>query len=145
MHTTWRRQKIQSIFELMMELKSHVLSSKEAVLKKYELSPAQMRILYLVGRQGQVTTSELAEHICQTNPAVTQIVDGLVKSGFLQRQPSTEDRRVVYLTFSVEGKAKFTEFMGEHLTLLETLMADLDDNELETLIRLQTKILNNSK
>ena len=50
-----------------------------------------------------VTVSELSKILQVTSPTVTQIVNGLIKGGYIRRSVHPEDRRISEITLTEEG------------------------------------------
>ena len=69
----------------------------------------------------QVTVNHLAETANTTPGAVTQIVDGLIAKGFLERQKDETDKRKVFVQFSTEGKEKYNRMKEKHMQFLQSL------------------------
>jgi DNA-binding MarR family transcriptional regulator len=71
---------------------------------------------------------------------VTQLVEPLVKAGFVVRTPDIVDRRSVSLTLSKAGEAKLADIRRMHKDMFQAVFETLDDTELEILLRVQHKM-----
>ena len=69
------------------------------------LSVPQFRLLRFVRRNPGTSLSALADHVGTTLPATSQIVDRLVRSGFLTRIQAPEERRRIELRVTDTGAA----------------------------------------
>ncbi len=99
----------------------HVLEShavKRAVGEK--LSGTRAQILRLLGQGRRRTASQVARYLGVTKPAVTQVVDSLVRQRLVRRVPATRDRREVHLRLTDKGR-KFLRSIQQ--TQRETLRA----------------------
>jgi DNA-binding MarR family transcriptional regulator len=56
---------------------------------------SQYTVLAILDEQGELTMGTLAQHLCTTMGAVTNLVDKLVAAGRADRARSEDDRRVV--------------------------------------------------
>ena len=90
------------------------------------ISVPQFRVLGFIKHHPGASLSMVAEHIGLTLPSMSTAVDGLVKRGLVEREPSSEDRRRVSLTMTDEGREAFESataaarsHMAEILTLLD--------------------------
>src|ERR687895_955614 len=80
---------------------------------------------------------DLADRILLTASGVTRLLDGLERSGFVERAACDTDRRVVYAVLTQEGLAKLREAAATHLPQIEALFGSrLQEDEQETLVAL---------
>jgi DNA-binding MarR family transcriptional regulator len=63
----------------------------------------QFRVLSMLSRE-QVGTCAMAEHFGISRPAMTAIVEGLVRRGWVRRAPAPSDRRRLDLTLTLAGR-----------------------------------------
>lgn len=77
-------------------------SVKEAV--KEPLSSSKVQILRLLNQRGSQTSTQIARYLGVTKPAVSQIIDSMVKRKLVARKPAKHDRREIGLTLSEQGK-----------------------------------------
>ncbi len=77
----------------------------EIALTGVELSPAQYRVLGLLGDSASLVSSKLASDLAVRPPSVTAIIDGLVARGLVSRGPSDGDRRRVSHELTSGGRA----------------------------------------
>ncbi|MGK5082182.1 MarR family transcriptional regulator [Bdellovibrionota bacterium FG-1] len=59
---------------------------------------------------GSTTTSELAELIGTSVPAMSRLVEALVALGLIMRAPQSHDRRQVLLVLTAEGRKRYSRF-----------------------------------
>ena len=140
-----RELKIKSFLEEMISMQKCIGASKDSFFKKFFLNRPQIEMLYLIEQFGLVSQKEISEKLRITSGAVTQLVDGLVELDFLERISDEKDRRVISLKFTKNGLKKYLDFKKEHLEKISFLLSDLTDEELETLIQIQKKIVNKHK
>ncbi len=67
--------------------------------------PSHGDIIAVLLEEKICTMKTLADRIHRTKATLTVLVDKLEKQGFLARQKSTEDNRVVYIALTPKGKA----------------------------------------
>lgn len=111
------------------------------LLKEHKLSAPLyniLRILRGVGADG-LPCSQIGERMVTREPDVTRLVDRLLKAGWVQRERSAEDRRVVSVKLTASGK-KLVNKLDEPMTNLhrETL-GHLTKAEMKELNRLLIK------
>ncbi len=74
-------------------------------LKQFQLTPTQynmLRILRGAGADG-VTCSQACERMITPDPDITRLLDRMEHQGWLQRERSTQDRRVVISRITERG------------------------------------------
>jgi DNA-binding MarR family transcriptional regulator len=74
-----------------------------------ELSFAQYHLLFGLSEHGELSTSRLAAAADVTPATVTQMLDGLVAMGLVERSRSSSDRRVVTVALTERGRALLAE------------------------------------
>ena len=65
---------------------------------------------------------DLAEQVLLTASGITRLLDGLERSGFVERASCASDRRVVYAVLTDAGLAKLREASESHLAQIEELL-----------------------
>jgi Mn-dependent DtxR family transcriptional regulator len=69
---------------------------------------------------------------------VTGLVDGLVDTGFVTREPHPSDRRAALITLTERGAATADELVREQAVLAEALFGDLPDARFDSSARAST-------
>ena len=83
---------------------------------------------------------DLADAMSLSASGITRLLDGLERSGFVERAQCDDDRRVVYAVLTDDGLNKLRDASGSHVEQVERLFgARFDDDELQTLIALLGK------
>src|ERR1019366_9682838 len=101
-----RQQYIQDFFETAHKVFRDLKNEADFPFKKHELSSSQLRLLFLVGhRLDGSTVKEVADYLGVTSGAVTQLIDELVKKGFVDRSEDLIDRRVIRVKLSKKTRA----------------------------------------
>lgn len=98
---------------------------------KASLSPSKVQILRLLGQKASQTSTQIARFLGVSKPAVSQIIDSMVRSKLVTRRPATEDRREVYLRLTKKGRDMFQAIRREQRhcvrsTVRTTSRADLN-------------------
>jgi DNA-binding MarR family transcriptional regulator len=96
------------------------------------LLPPQLSALTLLA-ETSYNLSELAELHGVSLPTMSNTISKLVEAGWVARQRSATDRRVVMLTLTAAGQ-QLVENIGQHLVNnVAEQISDIPDNDLETL------------
>jgi len=91
-----------------------------------ELSLAQLRTLGLLMR-GDERATELARRLAVPKPTMTAVVNSLVVKGYVAREGSREDRRVVRLSITPAGREAHDRAAALLCTALDDLLARCPD------------------
>jgi DNA-binding MarR family transcriptional regulator len=73
-----------------------------------ELSFAQYHLLFALSEQNELSTTQLATAAELAPATVTQMLDGLVTMGLVERTRSDRDRRIVTCTLTARGRELLT-------------------------------------
>ncbi|MBT2517602.1 MarR family transcriptional regulator [Streptomyces sp. ISL-90] len=74
-------------------------------LRPLGVTPAQAEILTVLGEQGRISLRTLGELIVCEVGSPSRAVDLLVTRGWVERMPSSRDRRSIELSLSASGRA----------------------------------------
>ena len=73
---------------------------------------------------------DLAEQVLLTASGITRLLDGLERSGFVERASCSSDRRVVYAVLTDAGRSKLRDASKSHVAQIEELFsARLDESQ----------------
>ncbi|GAA1506718.1 MarR family winged helix-turn-helix transcriptional regulator [Nocardioides humi] len=124
-----RRTPREAIDRLM-----HVSMLISTDLSRYErasgLSAARIHLLWQLGLDGPTTQQRLAAALDVTPRNVTGLVDGLVASGHVTREPHPADRRAILVTPTAAGRAVIEENRASYDDLAQQLFGDLPADRL---------------
>ncbi len=90
------------------------------------LSLSKVQVLRLLNERGRQTSSQLARFLGVSKPAVTQIVEAMVRSNLVVRRSNTQDRREVGLELTKDGKATYRAVRRKQRHLVRGAMRMLD-------------------
>ena len=97
-----------------------------------ELSIPQHRVLaHLYG--GYSTSAELAELQGVSLPAISKMIDGLAKQGFIRRSFKQGNRKQVFLKLTDKGRARYIKSKEMAQARLAVNLAELSLNDQATL------------
>ena len=93
--------------EAVVEIVPLVMRSLAAELRRsgHLLMPAQFGVLFHLAEHKTCNLSELAEALAVSLPTVSNIVSRMVERGWVARERSATDRRVVLVTLTPAGLA----------------------------------------
>ena len=107
-----------------------VLLSRDATesLAREGLTESRAHLVWQLRQRGPCTQATLAADLHVTPRTVTALVDGLVATGFVTREPHPSDRRATLVTFTERGRATAQALVDGHRRLARQLFAGLPDD-----------------
>lgn len=99
------------------------------------MSDGQFAVLAALKMHGLHTLGELADRERVTAPSMNRTVNGLEEAGYLTRTTDDDDRRKVNIELTPAGLDVVQETVRRRDAWLESVLADLDDDEREVLAR----------
>ena len=100
-----------------------------------ELGVPQFRGLLFISRNPDSSLLAVADHLGLTSPTVSKMVDGLVASSLVRREPSPKDRRQVNLTLTDQGQAILEKARAGAQARLAEVVLRLTREEGETIFQ----------
>jgi DNA-binding MarR family transcriptional regulator len=94
------------------------------------LTISRVRVLWELRSRGPVLQRELAEALDVTPRTMTGIVDGLVTTGFVTRQPHPTDRRATLVTLTPHGEATVGAMESDQAQFVEILFGGMGERRL---------------
>src|SRR3954462_12145694 len=136
-----RNQLLQEMYAAHWPMARTMMASRGAFTQIYGLNRAQAEALFAIKYRGCSSIGELAKTLGVTSGAATQTVEALEDHKLVARRRQEDDRRVVHIDFTAEGQAMLKQLAEHHFQRLEELLADLTDDDLSELIRIEKKIM----
>ncbi len=110
-----------------------------------DITLPELQVIVFLGQTGPSKMSDIAAHMFTSLSNLTVIVDKLVKKGLAERCRSEEDRRLVIVKLTAEGKDHYNSHRDIKLQLSELILAALDESDRKVYLELIQKIARNIK
>lgn len=111
------------------------------LLREHGLTPSQYNVLRILRGEGNpLPCLEVAERMIQVAPAITRVVDQLLKLDYITKSQSAEDRRVYMVDIKPSGKKLLAKLDQPILDLHANTMRNVSKAEQKTLIRIMESI-----
>jgi DNA-binding MarR family transcriptional regulator len=130
----------QSIGGLLSRVKMKLMESLEAELEPFGITAAQYVILVNLA-SGVDSASGLCRSVSYDPGAMTRMIDRLQKKGLVHREPCSEDRRVMRLALSDEGKTVYPQLVERAANVLNQSLRGFTRDEVRQLERLLSRML----
>lgn len=105
-----------------------------------DLTHSQFYTLMALQRHKDLPLSEISGCIRRSPGNMTLVVDNLEKAGWVERVRSKEDRRVILVHLTESGKEKIEAAKKENARITESLMSELNEEEINTLSAILLKL-----
>lgn len=129
--------------EMLVNLFNHVMDieSQAVITEEFkDISNNDMHIIEAVGIEEPRNMSDIAKRLDVTVGTLTTNMNGLDKKGYIIRQRSETDKRVVYITLTERGRKAFFHHRDFHRNMIKSVVVGLDDDEKRLLYRCLKKL-----
>jgi len=127
--------------------KIHRLSGRvfARMLRHYdiEINPAQGRILFVLWREDGIPIRELAKRTSLGKSTLTSMLDRLEEAGYVARERSETDRRVVLVRRTDKDRAAQAAYDRVSKAMIDVYYSGLTDEEIAAFERTLERILDN--
>lgn len=130
-----------TLAELVTAVAGRLRSAWREGLAPYGLSPHQGRALLVVALAPGLRPTDLAARLRIAPRSVTEVVDGLVDAGLLERTPDPQDRRAVLLSLTAQGHDLVAAIRASRQQVAGTLFDSLSAADREQLRRILTRLV----
>lgn len=129
-------------FLSIVRVQDRLASDFQSLFKTEGLTMTQLNCLrILIGTKKPIPCQEVGARLIQRVPDVTRLLDRMEKEGLVERTRSAEDRRIVLVSVTPEGKRRSDRLTKPTLALHAKQMKALSDKELRQLETLLEKLL----
>ena len=135
-----RKQLIEEIAGHFHAIKNKI-HGKMVQGQKGDVTHAQHFALFMISQCKDSGIKEISKMLCTTSSAATQLVNELVKQGFVTRKTNTKDRRALDLAISKKGQKQIIKAKKLQMEMMSKMFSALTDKELKQFIALNKKIL----
>lgn len=136
-------EKVEVINKLLVELFNNIQEIEEQSLKHKDignLSITEIHTIEAIGMNTEKTMSEIAQRLKVTGGTLTACINKLIKKGYVERNRTEEDRRIVLINLTEQGKKAFQCHKNFHDEMVHNTIETLKDDEKTVLISSLDKI-----
>ncbi|MGH7239389.1 MAG: MarR family winged helix-turn-helix transcriptional regulator, partial [Candidatus Saccharimonadales bacterium] len=104
------------------------------------ISLSQMELLFTLKHMQPTSPKQLGNEMKLTPGAISQLLEGLVERGLVERRHDPTDRRAQTISLSSSGKTQLSDIEKRRGKILQSVLQELTTEELEVLLRVQEKL-----
>lgn len=131
---------------LMLWLSDNILDVMDVELAPYGITESKLDMLLLLrlheGRE-LVTPSAIADRLGIRRASVTALLDWLGKRGWVSREQSAKDRRMIHVGITPEGRALVDQVLPAFWSTCASLLDGLDSEERKVFEKILEKLHQN--
>jgi len=101
---------------------------------------AQYRLLGHLMKKGTLSMSALGNRLYISRPYMTNLVDGLIKDGYVRRENDAGDRRVINISITENGLKHLRQAHSQYKNHVKDLLSGLNPVDLEILCASTEKV-----
>ncbi len=125
-------EKVKQVLRLQEELIHHRAMLDAGPWLELNMSTPQLKALLLISEEDAIRMRELARKLGGSFSNATVLVDRLVERGLVERMMEPQDRRVVLVHATEDGRLLIEQLVTSWRSLTEALLKGLSPEDLET-------------
>ena len=129
--------------KMLPAIMREVTKKQDSFLSNSDLPVTGLLVLDFLREKHAATMGEISSVLHISMSSATGIIDKMIEQGYVLRERSDEDRRVVNVILADKGVKSAKKVNLERVEMLNNLYAVLDDKEHEEYLRLFTKVYDN--
>ena len=136
MATAWLTNEEMTAWRTYIETYSDLIAAIEHDLAEHDLTLGDYQVFVYLSEapDRSMRMCDLADRLQLSPSGLTRRLDGLVKAGFVTREPAIDDRRVMLATLTPAGFAALEQAAPDHVASVRRHIFDhLDADQVEAL------------
>jgi len=125
---------------VLMQTSKAVQDRMRVEMSQYNLSITEFSVLEVLYNKGKQTIHQIGNSILISSGTMTYVIDKLEQRDLLCRHACVEDRRVIHVTLTDEGKEMMYNIMPKHQEFVDSLFGSFNQEEKEVFVKLLKKI-----
>ncbi|GIO27295.1 MarR family winged helix-turn-helix transcriptional regulator [Ornithinibacillus bavariensis] len=121
-------------FIVLMKASKSVQELIKKDISNYGMRTSDFEILEVLYHKGKLTVREVSEAVLINTGSITYVIDKLEKKGLIERNNCKDDRRVVYIQITAEGRKLMDNIFPQHQKVIEALFDGITEEDKKTMI-----------
>ncbi len=134
----------ETLNELLVKLFKDILEieAKSLITEEFkDITYNDMHIIEAVGIDEPRNMKTVAKLMSVTTGTLTKAMDALCEKGYVVRERSTKDKRVIKLRLTDKGKSAYYHHEQFHRQMIKNIAAEMNEQETEILIYALAKLV----
>ena len=134
----------ETLNELLVKLFKDILEieAKSLITEEFkDITYNDMHIIEAVGVDEPRNMKTVAKMMSVTTGTLTKAMDALCDKGYVVRERSTKDKRVIKLRLTDKGKSAYYHHEQFHRQMIKNIASEMTEQETETLIYALAKLV----
>ena len=119
------------LFRSIMDVEEKAIITREF----QDITNNDMYVIEAIGIGTPKNMSSIAKKLSVTVGTLTIAMNSLVKKGYVKRERSEKDRRVVFIQLTNKGRMAYHHHAEFHRQMTEAVLAELNEDETEVLVK----------
>lgn len=125
------------LFKDLMEIEGRCLVTGEFK----DISYNDFHIIEAIGIQEPKSMTAVAKLMKVTTGTLTKAMDGLTRKGYVERERSKQDKRVVWVSLTEKGRMAYAHHEDFHRKMIANIKSELPEQETPVLIYTLAKLI----
>ncbi|GAA0603543.1 MarR family transcriptional regulator [Virgibacillus siamensis] len=121
-------------FVVLMKASKSVEEMVRQDIKGYGVSITEFSILEALYHKGRLTVNQICEAVLIKSGSMTYVIKKLQEKGLLDREACAEDRRVIHVYLTTEGKKLMDDIFPKHQEAIENIFSVIDSDAKQSII-----------
>ena len=119
-----------------------IISHQSTITREEKLATAlQFQALTYLHDHKNIPVGSLAHELRLSSSAAAQLVDRLIVSGRITRKHDKNDRRIVHISLTLEGKKELSQMAKKYIKKMKFVLSHIEETDLLLLIRIQRELI----
>jgi len=127
-------------FIVLMKASKSIQELITSDIASYGMRTSDFVIMETLYHKGRQTIRQIADAVLIKTGSITYVIDKLEDKGWLTRSDCKEDRRVVYIELTDEGKRVMDTIFPQHQLVIEDVFSELTEQEKDVFIDLLKRV-----
>ena len=130
----------ETLAEAFWAVARRLRDTSQETLAPWDITPAQLRALRVLGRHGVMRLSELSDRLRIAPRSTTEVADALESRGLIERRPDPRDRRATLVEVTAHGAEVLDAIRAARGTEAERVFGRLSPADRSQLARILGKL-----
>lgn len=135
-----RKEHLYVVFENLLKIKNGCSCEVFSECGLSDITVKQIGYLKTIDEHGEVTFSGLAKITRNSKPTITEIINKFVRMECVYRDRCPDDGRIYYIRLTEKGQMIARSEKHALLKMIEKMEDSLDEDEMDTLIHILSKL-----